>query len=297
MPGVRRPAVGRIVLVLRGGLTVDRGSDSSSGARGARDRRPCAENSYPPAVISFEPIGQIALIRLDRPEKRNSLTVKMLAALRQALDNAVSAHAVVLSGVGGVFCAGFDLTACRDDPTVLPGLLKGLWSAARALREHPAPVVISAHGAAIAGGSALVAAADIAVTNATAKLGYPVVRLGISPAVSAPLLRLAIGDASSRERMLDPSTIDGPEALRVGLVHECLPTAGDCEPRAIEIARQLAAKPRHGVAYTKRWLNEIDGSLDSVTLDAGLNVSLGIVGSAEQDALLPQAWSARPGRA
>lgn len=244
-------------------------------------------------MISFEPQGTVAIIRLDRPDKRNAITVKMLASLRQALDNCMSAHAIVLSGVGDIFCSGFDLTLCRDDDTVLADLLSGLSQVARALREHPAPVVISAHGAAIAGGCAILAAADVAVTNIAAKIGYPVVRLGVSPAVSYPLLRLAALDGPSRERMLDPTTVGGDRALEIGLVHECLETAQECEPRAIAIAQDLAAKPRHAVAYTKRWLNELDGSLDPEAHESALAASLSIVNSTEQQSLLPQAWAPR----
>src|SRR5262252_9290302 len=128
-------------------------------------------------MIQVEPRGDISIIRLNRPDKRNAMTPKMLARLCEAIDTASAAKAIVLSGVGDVFCAGFDLTLCRDDDAVLGDLLTGLSRAVRAIRSTPCPVVTSAHGAAIAGGCALVAAADVVVTNVEAKLGYPVVRL------------------------------------------------------------------------------------------------------------------------
>ncbi|MCC6426364.1 MAG: enoyl-CoA hydratase/isomerase family protein [Phycisphaerales bacterium] len=230
------------------------------------------------------------VIRLDRAEKRNALTVGMLKSLGQALDNSMSAGAVVVSGVGDVFCAGFDLSACRDDAGVLGALLTGLAAVCRGMRGHPAPVVVSAHGAAIAGGCAMVAAADIAVTDGGAKIGYPVVRLGVSPAVSGPMLRVGIGDGRARERMLDSGLIDGWGAKRMGLVHECVKTAAECEARGIEIARGLAEKPRHAIGYTKAWLNEVDGSMDEARLEAGLLASLSRVGSAEERELLDQVW-------
>jgi enoyl-CoA hydratase/carnithine racemase len=194
-----------------------------------------------------------------------------------------------------VFCAGFDLSACRDDPGVLGDLLSGLAAVTRAMRDHPAPMVVSAHGAALAGGCAIVAAADIAVTHESATLGYPVVRLGISPAVSAPMLRQATGDGNARVRLLDTKLVDGREALRLGLVHECV-AGGDGgaernEARAIEIARSLAEKPRHAIAWTKRWCNEIDGSLDRRSIDAALETSLSLVGSPEERELLAQVWA------
>jgi len=241
-------------------------------------------------MIQVEPIGNVSIIRLDRAEKKNALTPAMLRALTGAMDRAISAHAVVVSGVGDVFCAGFDLSLCRDDVAVLADLLSELSRAVRAMRQAPCPVVVSAHGAAIAGGCALLGGADVVITDAGARLGYPVVRLGISPAVTVPFLRLAVGDGGCRARVLDPGLISGLDAVRIGLAHECAATAAECEARAIEVAKGLAAKPRHALAMTKRWLGEIDGLLDSRWAEAGLEASLAVVGSAEQRERLAELW-------
>jgi enoyl-CoA hydratase/carnithine racemase len=241
-------------------------------------------------MIQVEPKGEVSIIRLDRADKRNALTPKMLANLCGAIDRAMSAKAIVLSGVGEVFCAGFDLTLCREDDAVLGDLLTGLSRAVRTIRQAPCPVIASAHGAAIAGGCALVVACDIVVTHSQAKLGYPVVRLGISPAVNAPTLRATTGDGPVRALSLDPGLIDGAEAFRVGLAHHCVDAVGDCEPLAIKLAQQMEQKPRHALAYTKRWLGQLDGTLDEARLDEALGVSMGLVGSAEQRERLTELW-------
>jgi methylglutaconyl-CoA hydratase len=241
-------------------------------------------------MIQVEPVGEVAIIRLDRSEKRNTLTPKMLANLCGAIDRAVSARAIVLSGVGEVFCAGFDLTLCRDDDAVLGELLAGLSKAARGIRQAPCPVVASAHGAAIAGGCALVASCDVVVTNKDAKLGYPVVRLGISPAVNAPVMRASIGDGQTRTRSLDPALIDGAEALRIGLAHYGADAVGECEPLTVKLAQDLARKPRHALAYTKRWLGELDGTTDEAGLAGALEASMSLVGSSEQRERLAELW-------
>ncbi len=241
-------------------------------------------------MIQSEPRGSVAILRFDRADKRNALTPKMLGSLASHIDTAGSAHAIVLSGVGEAFCAGFDLSLCRDDPGVLGQLLAGLSRVVRLLRQSPAPIVISAHGAAIAGGCALLGGGDIVVTTQAAKIGYPVVRLGISPAVSAPTLRCAVGDGHARARMLDSGLIDGRRALAIGLAHECVDTAAACEARAIAIAEELAAKPRHALAYTKRWLNEIDGTGRDDAYAAALEVSQSLVGGEEERERLEQLW-------
>jgi enoyl-CoA hydratase/carnithine racemase len=247
-------------------------------------------------VIQIEPLGHVSIIRLDRPDKRNAQTPKMLANLAAAIDRAMSAHAIVLSGVGEVFCAGFDLTLCREDDAVLGDLLTGLARAVWTIRQAPCPVVVSSHGAAIAGGCALAAAGDIVVTNKDAKLGYPVVRLGISPAVNAPTLRATVGEGPARTRQLDPALIDGAEALRVGLAHHCVDTVAQCEPLAVKLAQELERKPRLGLAYTKRWLGQLDGTLDHARLDEGLRTSMDLVGSAEQRERLAELWKGDKGR-
>ncbi|HYE63165.1 MAG TPA: enoyl-CoA hydratase/isomerase family protein [Phycisphaerales bacterium] len=243
-------------------------------------------------MIDVQPLGEVAVIRLDRPEKRNAQTPKMLASLVGAIERANSAKAIVLSGVGEVFCAGFDLTLCRDDNTVLEQLLTGLSRAVKAVRTAPCPVVVSAHGGAIAGGCALAAAGDLVITNADAKLGYPVLRLGISPAVNAPVVRASIGDGPARTRLLEPRLIDGLQAHRIGLAHECVPLLSNCEPRAIALAQELAAKPRHALGYTKRWLNELDRTSDDAVLERSLRVSTALVGTEEQRQRLAELWKA-----
>ena len=239
-------------------------------------------------MIAVEPIGNTALIRLDRADKRNALTPKMLAALHSAIDRATSADCLVLSGIGDVFCAGFDLLLSKDDPSVLPTLLRSLSSCIAALRDSPCPVVVSAHGAAIAGGCGLLAPADVVITNTDAKLGYPVVILGISPAVNTPFLRTLIGDGPTRTRSLDPRLVSGAEALRLGLAHECLPSAAECEPRALEVAALLASKPRHAIRATRQWLRRLT-PIDHAA--EALAASLALCGTAEEAERLAAFWS------
>ncbi|TVQ60431.1 MAG: enoyl-CoA hydratase/isomerase family protein [Phycisphaerales bacterium] len=236
-------------------------------------------------------VGRIAL---DRADKRNALTPGMLREIGAHAASATQrgARAILLEGEGGVFCAGFDLTLCRDDATggAMRDLLAELSRAARALRRAPVPVVGAAQGGAIAGGCALLGGCDVVVTDAKASLGYPVLRLGVSPALTSPLLRLAMHDGGARQRLLDTNLIDGREALRTGLAHECVDRPEDVRPRAHEIARALAAKPPHALRATKAWLNELDGSDNDDVFDRALHVSLSLAGGDEERELLAAMW-------
>ncbi|MBC7833855.1 MAG: enoyl-CoA hydratase/isomerase family protein [Phycisphaerales bacterium] len=240
----------------------------------------------------------IGLVTLARPDKRNALTPEMLTALRHAVnDLAPAVGAIVLegerSGDRNVFCAGFDLSLCQgnDGDSVLEAMLVGLSAAVRTLRSAEVPIVAAAAGAAVAGGCALLGGCDIVVTDSQSKIGYPVVKLGISPAVSAATLRTLIGEGRARERLLDPAVITGAEAGRIGLAHEVMASSAEVAPRAAAIARELAAKPRAGIVATKSWLNQLDGSIDARWADRTLAASLSLVGGIEQHRLLPQAWS------
>lgn len=233
----------------------------------------------------------VASIALSRAEKKNALTPAMLAdLLRVVAEVTDEARVLLVQGEGDAFCSGFDLSLCRDDSDALGQLLSGLSAVVLALRGTPIPVVMAAHGAAIAGGCALLGGADIVVTNADAKLGYPVVKLGISPAVSLPFLLPAVVASHARARALDHSLISGSEAMRIGLAHECVAAAADVVPRARAIAAEIAAKPLSGLRATKRWLNELDGTANSERAARGLTASLSLVGSHEERARMAELW-------
>ncbi|MCE7975364.1 MAG: enoyl-CoA hydratase/isomerase family protein [Leptolyngbya sp. PLA1] len=242
-------------------------------------------------MISFEPVGEVAVLRFDRAAKKNALTPAMLRDLVVRIAGCNSARAVVLSGAGDVFCAGFDLTLAKDDDGALAALITELAAAIGALRDVPVPVVASAHGAAIAGGCALLCACDFVVADQASRIGYPALRLGISPAVSAPSLASVIGCGPARRLQLDPGVISGAEAARIGLVSDLMNTPAECEPRAIDLATALGRKPAAAMAHTKRWLNRINPLMESGACEAALRASLEGVGGTEQRRLLAEAWS------
>lgn len=252
----------------------------------------------------------IGVVTLNRPEKRNALTPTMLQAMPPAIDKLVArgARAIVIAGEGKVFCAGFDLSLCKDDDAKLSGgdepvlasLLRLLSQATAAMRTCPVPVVVAAHGGAVAGACAILCAADIAVTDTQAKIGYPVVPLGISPAVSAPHLAQQTGTGNARARLLDPTLISGARAHQIGLVHHLVESREEVPPIAIKIATNLAAKPPHALRATKSLLNTLNAttsaslsttaSNNTNNLDDALQASLSLVGGEEQRRLLAKIW-------
>lgn len=231
----------------------------------------------------------LALILLDRPDKRNALTPAMLIDLYAALEEAPKAHdAVVLAGEGKAFCAGFDLALCKASPdgSVMRALLTGLSRACSLMRRTEKPVVIAAHGGAIAGGCALLGGADVVVSDIHARLGYPVTKIGVSPAVSAPFLANNVTHGAAREHLLLPELINGELAHHLGLVHDLVESPEHVRGRALDIASMLAEKPPHAYAATKDWLNTLEGSTDSPLVGLALDASLSLVGGPEEQRLL-----------
>ncbi len=227
------------------------------------------------------------MLTLNRPDRRNALTPEMLRDLQREITS-TDQRAILLRGEGKVFCSGFDLSLCHQsaDGSVMRSLLQGLSDCIAAMRDLPIPVVIAAHGGAIAGACALLGGCDVAVTDAAAQLGYPVVRFGISPAVSAPFLKNALTFGHARERLLDSGLISGVEAKRIGLASECCSTPEEVFPRALAIAEMLASKPPRAMAATRRWLNELETLDQRVTREDALGVSLSRTGTAEESTRL-----------
>lgn len=234
----------------------------------------------PAGRVVVEDRGRVTHIVLCRPDKRNALTPGMVEDLRRAVIEAGDrSAAVVLRGEGPAFCAGFDLALCQASPdgAVMRSLLTGLSAVVGAMRASRAVVVVGAHGWAVAGGCALLGGADVVVADRACRLGYPVVRIGVSPAVSAPFLRRAVGDGACRALQLDPGLIDGVRGLALGLVHELVDEPGRVAARAGEIADELVAK---GAGVAKGALAGLEtGDLGA---GAGLRASLGLTGGAEE---------------
>lgn len=243
----------------------------------------------------------VRTIAFDRPEKRNALTPDMLTELTAAVravtrgrGEDASVRAVLLRGEGRVFCAGFDLDLCRDDGPeqgVMRSFLTELSAAIEAMRSCPRPVVIACHGAAIAGGCALLGGGDFVVADRGAKLGYPVVRLGISPAVSAPFLLASVSSGAARRRLLDHPLFDGVEGARIGLVHELVDEPGAVGPRAQGIAHEMAHKSVHAMKATKAWALEVGGEKKMAGRAArALDASLSLVSGDEARERLAGVW-------
>lgn len=207
----------------------------------------------------------VAILSLNDPTKRNALSMGMFDALDAALETVrrdAGTRVILLRGEGPAFCAGFDLGAAVEHPAVMNAFIERLSTLLRAIRRLPQPVIASVHGAAVAGGCAIVSACDVVFVEATAKLGYPVHRIGLSPAVTLPTLIPKVGDGAARALVMSGELIDGVQAVRLGLATHRAEGEAALGSAALAFAHDLSRKPPGAVRETKAWLNELDGSLD-----------------------------------
>jgi methylglutaconyl-CoA hydratase len=248
-------------------------------------------------VVRTEVAGPVAIISLNDPAKRNAMTVAMFDALDRAIALMAleeSVHVVLLRGEGAAFCAGFDLAAALADQTLLPQFIVRLSALNRSLRRLPQIVVAAVHGAAIAGGCAILSACDFVFVSADAILGYPVHRLGISPAVTIPTLQQAIGPGPARTLLMSGELITGADAKRIGLATHLSESAASVQQDALAHCHSLTTKGIHALRMTKAWLNELDGSLDDASFDQSALGSTELCNQPEARILLARWQQARP---
>jgi enoyl-CoA hydratase len=228
--------------------------------------------------VSLEhPEPLIALLRLDRPKQLNALTDAMVAEIGRLLDVVSADHKIrvlILTGAGRGFCSGFDLSLAAQAPNqaelgeTTAWMLRqeafgGLVTRLRALRQ---PVIAAVNGTANGAGFGLALACEIRIAARSAAFNAAFVKVGMSSCDIGVswLLPRCIGLSRAFEIMLTGRMVDAAEAERIGLVSQTVANE-DLMPRAMDMARSIAANSAFGVWTTKRgvWANAETGSLQA----------------------------------
>jgi methylglutaconyl-CoA hydratase len=225
------------------------------------------------AVLRYSAQGPVAQVRLDRPDVRNALDTDLIEQLRSTFEKIAgdpAIRAVVLSGEGKVFCAGADVNMMRESLELtreqnVAGA-RELSEMFRAIDCCPKPVIGKIHGAALGGGSGLVAVCDIAIAGSDAVFGFTETKLGIIPAVISPFVLAKIGASHARALFLTGERFDARRALSIGLVHEVV--VADTLDVAIErvTAEVLSAGPS-AIAAAKKLIARVRESAYDKSLD------------------------------
>jgi enoyl-CoA hydratase/carnithine racemase len=203
----------------------------------------------------------IAILTLNRPDARNSLSAAMIVALGEAFDAIArdpSIRAVVLAANGPAFSAGHDLKEMiatrRSDPDRGRAFFMQVMTACSEVMQQivrlPQPVIAAVHATATAAGCQLVAGCDLAVASAAARFATPGVNIGLF--CSTPMVALSrnVARKHAMEMLLTGDLISADEALRIGLVNRVVP-AGREREEALALARKIAAKSTYVVKIGK----------------------------------------------
>ena len=205
-----------------------------------------------PSLLAISERGRVAVVTLQRPEKRNALSVDLRIKLQDAFERLAgdgSVGCIMLTGAGTAFCAGMDTSQFGGDVDNRRRLVETSTGAFQAVGQCPKPVLAAVNGPALAGGFALALLCDIRIASETATFGYPELPIGIPPSYASA--RAALSPAVARELCLTGRVIDAAEALRIGVVTEvCAP--GELRERTTEVAEKIAGMPQSAQEETKR---------------------------------------------
>jgi len=217
--------------------------------------------------------GGVLVITLNRPDRRNAITVAMYAALADAIEGAAGdpgVRAITIRGEGQDFAAGNDLadflTALPRDTDEIP-----VWRLLRALATCETPLIAAVHGNCVGIGTTMLLHCDLVVADETARFSMPFVDLALVPEAASSLLfpRLAGRRRAARYLLLcEPFGSD--EAEDIGLVSHRTP-AGALDAKLDEIVAALLAKPPEALRQTQRLLRQgaRDDVLERMKLESG----------------------------
>jgi enoyl-CoA hydratase/carnithine racemase len=216
-------------------------------------------------------------IILNRPDRRNAITRDIIRELRQAfgdLHQERSVRAVILTGTTHIFSAGSDLHELSDglSDEKATELWRGYVDEFLALIEEmlrfPKPIICGLNGWAVGSAVALMLACDLVVASERARIALPEPRRGLVAGLSAPLLNLRVGAARAAGLLFLQESIDAPEALRLGLIHQVVEDRL-VWLRAQEWSKEIAAAAPQSLQLTKQLLNEAIGEAVFTQLSIG----------------------------
>src|SRR3954464_6612003 len=182
----------------------------------------------------------VALLTLNRPEKRNALSIEMrfeLATLLEALAADPDVGCLLVTGAGSAFCAGMDVTQFGGDLENRRRIVDSSIAAFGGMGRFPKPAVAAVNGPAIAGGFAIALLCDIRLASTDARFGFGELPRGVPPSY-APA-RAALPAAVARELALTGRIVQSAEAVDLGVVSDAV-EPGALMPRALELSRAAA---------------------------------------------------------
>ena len=193
----------------------------------------------------------IGVIKLNRPEKRNAISIQMRREISDCLSMWQSDDLIkvaIITGESSFFSAGFDLNEFKDK-NIHQDLFDSSSKYHRDVWNFPKPLVAAVNGPALGGGFDLALLCDVRVCSESATFGHPEIRFG-APPLATPL-KAIVGEGIAREICLTGRIISSQEAYRIGLVSYVY--SENIEEKAFSIAKDIAIAPLDTLAFTKNF--------------------------------------------
>ena len=211
-----------------------------------------------PVVLVEKQSTHTTVITLNRPERRNALTIELMQELVAAVDEASAddtQRLLILRGAGPAFCAGMDLNETNDPSKAHEsgGLVA---KTLLALSQTRLITIAAVHGAAVAGGAGIMSACDLVIAAEGTKFGYPEARRGLVAANVMTFLRRQLRERDIRELLFTSELIDAARAREMGLVNRVVPTA-ELDNEVSKLAASVLQGAPGALTSAKRLLEQL----------------------------------------
>ncbi|MBA3387426.1 MAG: enoyl-CoA hydratase/isomerase family protein [Chthoniobacterales bacterium] len=209
-------------------------------------------------VLVEKQAPQITRLTLNRPERRNALTIELMrdltAAIEEASDDEMQ-RILILRGAGQAFCTGLDLQEVgqSDKAQASAGAMA---KTLLALSQTRLITIAAVHGAAVAGGAGIMSACDFVVAAERTKIGYPEVKRGLVAGLVMTFLRRQLRERDIRELLLGSELIDATRAFEIGLVNRVVPP-NELETEVEKIVASVLQGAPGALANSKRLLEQL----------------------------------------
>lgn len=224
-----------------------------------------------PVVLIEKQTPAITVVTLNRPERRNALTIQLLnelvAAIKVASDEPHE-RVLILRGAGAAFCTGLDLKEAADQ-TKAHATAEMVAKTLVTISQTRLITIAAVHGAAVAGGAGIMSACDFVVAAERTRIGYPEVRRGLVAGLVMTFLRRQIGERALRELLLGSELIDAQRALQIGLINRVVPAA-EVMNEALKFANSSLQGAPGAITETKRLIEELWSSSVKEDVDLAL---------------------------
>ena len=222
-----------------------------------------------PLVLVDRTHKHCTVLTLNRPDKRNALSIELMKAICIAIKETQSLpdqRAIILKGAGTVFCAGLDLSEALDmsleeRSSASVGILL------QTIYDCPLITIAAVHGAALAGGAGVVCACDLAIAESGAVFGFPETRRGLIPAQIMPFILRLLPRRVLSELLFLGEPIEAHRAYEIGLINRVAKTYSAL-PEALKFVESIAHGAPDATAASKKLIQQ----LELMDLEEGLKI-------------------------